>query len=95
MHGNMMHSEENRKTRNFNDILSEIEHTFRIHEEHKTNIGGVHFELTGDNVTECIGGATDVRDEDLKNNYETYCDPRLNYNQSLEIAFLISELLKK
>jgi 3-deoxy-7-phosphoheptulonate synthase len=55
----------------------------------------VHFELTGDDVTECLGGATEIRDEDLSRNYQSYCDPRLNYNQSLEMAFLISELLNR
>ncbi len=55
----------------------------------------MHFELTGDDVTECLGGATEIRDEDLSRNYQSYCDPRLNYNQSLEMAFLISELLNR
>ena len=93
MHGNMYHSANNRKTRNFDDILSELSSSFRILTSQNISLGGVHFELTGDNVTECIGGATDIRDEDLHKNYQSYCDPRLNYNQSLEMAFLISELL--
>ena len=93
MHGNIINLTGNKKTRNFNHIISEIKHTFRIHNENKSNIGGVHFELTGEDVNECIGGAVDLKDKDLDENYETYCDPRLNYSQSMEIAFLISELL--
>jgi 3-deoxy-7-phosphoheptulonate synthase len=57
-------------------------------------MGGLHFELTGDDVSECIGGATDLKVEDLNTNYETYCDPRLNYSQSMEMTFLLAELLE-
>ncbi len=93
MHGNIVNLGGTIKKRNFDDILSEIRETFRIHREADTVIGGVHFELTGDDVTECTGGAVNLKDDDLNQNYETYCDPRLNYTQSLEMAFLLSELL--
>jgi 3-deoxy-7-phosphoheptulonate synthase len=93
MHGNIVNIHGNIKKRNFDDIIEEIKQTFRIHSESGSVIGGVHFELTGDDVTECTGGAVNLKDDDLNRNYETYCDPRLNYTQSLEIAFLLSELL--
>ena len=67
---------------------------FKIHKSEGTIPGGVHFELTGENVTECLGGINNIQDEDLDYKYETTCDPRLNNEQSLEIAFLISKLLK-
>jgi len=94
MHGNIINTDEKIKTRNFNDILSEISLTFRLFGENNIHIGGVHFELTGDDVTECIGGSQNIQDVNLKDNYDTYCDPRLNYNQSLEMAFLLAEFLK-
>lgn len=94
MHGNGNVTEDGLKTRYFKHILSELEHTFAVHRKEGTNLGGVHFELTGDNVTECIGGSGGLTEKDLRSNYETYCDPRLNYSQSLELAFLVSELLK-
>ncbi len=94
MHGNMIHSGEKIKTRNFDDILKEISLTFKMHRENNIHTGGVHFELTGDDVTECIGGAENICEEELQNNYETYCDPRLNYSQSLEMTFLLAELLE-
>lgn len=93
MHGNIVNIDGNIKKRNFDDIIQEIKQTFRIHSKEGTVIGGVHFELTGDDVTECTGGAVNLKDDDLNRNYETYCDPRLNYTQSLEIAFLLSKLL--
>ena len=68
---------------------------FKIHNEHNTIPGGIHLELTGDNVTECLGGIKNIKMEDLDLRYETTCDPRLNNEQSLEIAFLIADLLKK
>jgi 3-deoxy-7-phosphoheptulonate synthase len=95
MHGNMCHSANNCKTRKFDDILNELSSSFRILSSERVPLGGVHFELTGDDVTECLGGATAISDEDLSRNYQSYCDPRLNYNQSLEMAFLISELLNR
>ena len=95
MHGNTYKTENGFKTRHFNTILKEIQQFFAIHKGRGTIPGGVHFELTGDNVTECVGGAQEISDNDLKNRYETACDPRLNNEQSLELAFLITELLRK
>ena len=95
MHGNIISSNGNRKTRDFSDILTEFQHCFRIHKELESFLAGAHFELTGEDVTECIGGAVALKDDDLAKNYETYCDPRLNYAQSLEIAFLITQLFQE
>lgn len=90
MHGNTFATDENIKTRNFDDILAEIKSTFEIHRNENTHLGGVHLELTGENVTECIGGARGLNSQELKSNYKTYCDPRLNYQQALEMTFLIA-----
>lgn len=90
MHGNTFSTSSNYKSRRFNDILDEIRTTFAIHRAEGTNLGGVHLELTGDNVTECVGGSTELDEQHLNENYETYCDPRLNYEQSLEMAFEIA-----
>ncbi len=90
MHGNTYATDENIKTRNFNDILDEIRSTFAIHRKMNTILGGVHLEVTGEDVTECVGGANGLSAHGLKTNYRSYCDPRLNYEQSLEMAFLIS-----
>ncbi|MBU2512171.1 3-deoxy-7-phosphoheptulonate synthase class II [bacterium] len=95
MHGNTFTSDSNYKTRNFNDILMEIRHFFEIHYAEGTVPGGVHFELTGKDVTECMGGAQEIMDHHLENNYATSCDPRLNAQQSLELAFLIADMLKR
>ncbi len=90
MHGNTFSTAQDVKTRNFYDILNELKATFEIHRSEGTYLGGIHLELTGDNVTECVGGANGLSEEGLNRNYETYCDPRLNYEQSLEMAFLIA-----
>ena len=95
MHGNTILTKTGYKTRNFDTIKNEIEHFFNIHNENNTIPGGLHFELTGDNVTECIGGINNIKDDDLKQYYQTACDPRLNNEQSLEMGFLIAELLEK
>lgn len=95
MHGNTFATDDKIKTRNFDDILDEIRQTFAIHRSEGTNLGGVHLELTGDNVTECIGGARGLNAAGLKSNYKSYCDPRLNYQQSLEMAFLIAKEWKE
>ncbi len=95
MHGNTFTSDSGYKTRRFEDILTELTRFFDIHGAEGTIPGGVHFELTGHNVTECIGGAEEIKDQDLKHCYETACDPRLNAKQSLEMAFLISKMIKK
>lgn len=91
MHGNTFATDEDIKTRNFDAIVSEIRKTFAIHRNEGSYLGGVHLELTGDNVTECVGGAEGLHEGELHRNYESYCDPRLNYQQSLELAFLIAK----
>ncbi len=93
MHGNTTSTKSGHKTRNFDDILAELEHCIAIHAAAGSNLGGVHFEMTGDDVTECVGGASGVREEDLDLNYTTMCDPRLNFQQALEMAFLIAHRL--
>lgn len=95
MHGNTIKSQNGYKTRHFKTIINELESFFTIHNTENTIPGGVHIELTGENVTECLGGINDIQDKDLDVRYETACDPRLNNEQSLEIAFLISRLIKK
>ena len=94
MHGNTYKTDNGYKTRHFDTILEELEHFFAIHRAEETIPGGVHFELTGDNVTECLGGAREISDSDLNSRYETACDPRLNNEQSLELAFLVTDLLR-
>jgi 3-deoxy-7-phosphoheptulonate synthase len=91
MHGNTFTTRNGIKTRNFNDILAELKKTFSIHQACGSYLGGVHLELTGDNVTECVGGTRKLHEDELHQHYETYCDPRLNYQQSLELAFLIAK----
>lgn len=95
MHGNTIKSPNGYKTRKFTDILGEVRKFFAIHDAEGTHGSGVHFEMTGQDVTECIGGAQAISELDLSNRYHTHCDPRLNASQSLELAFLIAELLKK
>ncbi len=94
MHGNTYTASTGHKTRNFDDILQEIQCFFEIHWAEGTVPGGVHFELTGDNVTECTGGGRNIVDEELLRNYQTNCDPRLNAEQSLELAFRIAEMIR-
>ncbi len=94
MHGNTIKSNTGYKTRPVNSIFAEIQRFFAIHRSLGSYPGGVHLEMTGSDVTECMGGLQQITDEDLKNRYHTFCDPRLNASQSLEIAFLISEYLK-
>lgn len=94
MHGNIRKAESGHKTRSFDDILSELRCFFELHWAEGTIPGGVHFELTGDNVTECTGGARQLADAQLGENYLTTCDPRLNAEQSLEMAFQISEMIR-
>ena len=93
MHGNTQTLDGGVKTRDFQTILDELEATFRCHRECGSRLAGVHFELTGENVTECTGGAEQITGSDLAERYETSCDPRLNYSQSLEMAFLIAGFL--
>jgi 3-deoxy-7-phosphoheptulonate synthase len=92
MHGNTV-TLSGRKTRLFEAILEDLRATFACHESLGSLTAGVHFELTGDDVSECIGGSVAPGDQDLNRNYQTYCDPRLNYDQSLEMAFLIASTL--
>ena len=94
MHGNTRTTETGRKTRPFDRILDELRQAFAIHREQGNTLAGVHFELTGDQVTECVGGSQQLAETDLELNYESYCDPRLNYVQSMEMAFLISRFLR-
>jgi 3-deoxy-7-phosphoheptulonate synthase len=93
MHGNTQVAPSGLKTRDFDDILREVEATFDVHEGCGTCLGGVHFELTGDDVTECIGGAAGLTVDDLDRNYASACDPRLNYRQALEMGFRIAKRL--
>ncbi|MBR2123628.1 MAG: 3-deoxy-7-phosphoheptulonate synthase class II [Acetobacter sp.] len=93
MHGNTIVTQNNVKTRFFDSIMSEVKNFFRICSAENVPAGGVHLEMTGQNVTECIGGAPLITEEDLGNRYETFCDPRMNAEQSLELAFLIAEEL--
>jgi len=93
MHGNGITTSEGVKTRSFDAILEELEQVIDAHAKAGTALGGVHFELTGEDVTECVGGASGVREEDLGLNYASPCDPRLNYAQSLELAFQLSSKL--
>ncbi|AMS06755.1 MAG: 3-deoxy-7-phosphoheptulonate synthase class II [Acidipropionibacterium acidipropionici] len=93
MHGNTFESANGFKTRSFVDVCAEVNAFFDVHEEMGTWPGGVHVELTGDDVTECLGGVDALDEADLANRYETACDPRLNRNQSLELAFMIAERL--
>ena len=94
MHGNTIKSNTGYKTRPVSNIFSEIQKFFAIHRSLGSYPGGIHLEMTGSDVTECMGGLQQITDEDLKNRYHTFCDPRLNASQSIEIAFLISEYLK-
>jgi 3-deoxy-7-phosphoheptulonate synthase len=94
MHGNTFTSETGYKTRRFSDVLSELRTFFAVHAQEGTVPGGVHIELTGEDVTECLGGAQEIADLDLAYRYETACDPRLNNQQSLELAFLVAEMLR-
>jgi 3-deoxy-7-phosphoheptulonate synthase len=95
MHGNNRTTADGIKTRHFEDILGELEHAIEIHARMGSYLGGVHFELTGEDVTECLGGARDLTDEDLKRNYMSEVDPRLNYEQALEMAILIARKMAK
>lgn len=94
MHGNTLSSNTGYKTRPFDRILSEVETFFDVHAAEGTHPGGVHVEMTGQNVTECTGGAHAISEQDLQDRYHTHCDPRLNADQALELSFLIAERLK-
>ncbi len=96
MHGNTVKASSGYKTRHVDDVMEEVRGFFEAHDVAGTIPGGVHFEMTGSNVTECVGGdIRQVTEEDLSDRYHTFCDPRLNANQSLELAFLVADLMKK
>lgn len=95
MHGNTTKTSNNYKTREFDKILSEVKSFFEISKSEGVYPGGIHLEMTGQDVTECTGGAFNVTEQSLKERYETQCDPRLNADQALELAFLVADLLKK
>nr|WP_242516469.1 3-deoxy-7-phosphoheptulonate synthase class II [Corynebacterium mendelii] len=94
MHGNTQTSSNGYKTRHFDHVIDEVQGFFEVHRELGTHPGGIHIELTGENVTECLGGAEDITDVDLPGRYESACDPRLNTQQSLELSFLVAEMLR-
>jgi 3-deoxy-7-phosphoheptulonate synthase len=94
MHGNTQSTSSGVKTRSFSDIRAEVEHAFDIHKAAGQTLGGIHIELTGENVTECIGGARELNEADLARAYESEVDPRLNYEQSLELAFLVARKMR-
>ena len=95
MHGNTETTSSGRKTRRFEAILDEVETTFAVHRAENSRVQGVHFELTGDDVTECTGGSVPLEEADLERNYESWCDPRLNYTQSMETAFRLAHLIEE
>ncbi|CAG8550750.1 11010_t:CDS:2, partial [Scutellospora calospora] len=90
-----MHGNSGVKTRYFNSIMEELYKVIKTHKSNESQLNGVHFELTGEGVTECIGGSMELSDVDLEQNYKTHCDPRLNYEQSLDVAFLIAKHYEK
>jgi 3-deoxy-7-phosphoheptulonate synthase len=94
MHGNTYEAPSGYKTRKFDDVMDEVRGFFEVHKKLGTHPGGIHIELTGDDVTECVGGGDQISHEDLASRYETACDPRLNHTQSLELAFLVAEMLR-
>jgi 3-deoxy-7-phosphoheptulonate synthase len=94
MHGNTVKLQSGFKTRHVDRILEEVRAFFSIHEAEGTHAGGVHFEMTGQDVTECLGGAQAIREIDLHDRYQTACDPRLNASQALELAFLMADNLR-
>ena len=95
MHGNTIKSATGFKTRPFNNVVKEVKNVFSVHQAEGSFAGGLHIEMTGQNVTECTGGAQKISDQDLSHRYHTHCDPRLNASQALELAFLISDEIKK
>jgi len=95
MHGNTIKAASGFKTRPFDQIMKEVEAFFAVHRAEGTHAGGIHLEMTGKNVTECTGGARAITDDELSDRYHTHCDPRLNADQAIELAFLIAENLKR
>ena len=95
MHGNVVKAANGYKTRPFERILGEVRGFFAVHKAEGTYAGGIHVEMTGKNVTECTGGGAEIGETDLADRYHTHCDPRLNAGQSLELAFLLAEMLNE
>ncbi len=95
MHGNTFKSSTSYKTRDFDKVLQEVKNFFEIHKSEGTHAGGIHLEMTGKDVTECVGGGQEITEENLSSRYHTHCDPRLNAHQALELAFLIADTLKE
>ena len=95
MHGNTVATESGHKTRRFDDVLAELRSSFAVHRQCGTHLGGVHLELTGENVTECLGGPGGLTENDLHTAYNTTCDPRLNYEQAMEIAFAMADEIQQ
>jgi 3-deoxy-7-phosphoheptulonate synthase len=95
MHGNTFTSDSGYKTRHFDDVLEEIRQFFAVHRAEETWPGGIHVELTGEDVTECMGGSEEILSDHLQTRYETMCDPRLNARQSLDLAFQVAGLLRR
>ena len=95
MHGNTIKAATGFKTRPFDSVLKEVKNFFGVHQSEGSYAGGLHVEMTGQDVTECTGGAQKISEKDLSNRYRTHCDPRLNADQALELAFLISDEIKK
>lgn len=94
MHGNTFKADNGLKTRSWSRIMTEVRGFFAVHEAEGTKAGGLHFEMTGKEVTECVGGTRDLKQADLSRCYESLCDPRLNHSQALEMAFEAAEILR-
>ncbi|MCC2111510.1 MAG: 3-deoxy-7-phosphoheptulonate synthase, partial [Hyphomicrobiales bacterium] len=95
MHGNTISAASGFKTRPFDRILAEVDNFFAVHRAEGTHAGGIHVEMTGQNVTECTGGAREITEERLSDRYHTHCDPRLNAEQAIELSFLVAENLRQ
>ena len=95
MHGNTIKSKNGIKTRPFESILNEVRKNIQIHQAEGSRAGGIHLEMTGQNVTECTGGMDDISENNLADRYRTHCDPRLNANQAIELAFLIADEIQE
>lgn len=95
MHGNTIKAANDYKTREFDNVVKEVKNFFDIHKAEGTIAGGIHLEMTGKDVTECVGGGQEISEEDLGSRYHTHCDPRLNASQALELSFLIADNLKE
>jgi 3-deoxy-7-phosphoheptulonate synthase len=95
MHGNTFEAPSGHKTRRFDDVVEEVKGFFEVHRALGTHPGGIHVELTGDDVTECVGGGDEIVEGDLHQRYETACDPRLNRSQALDLAFLLAEMYRE